>query len=201
MRKTFVKTAFFRVFAVSFLVPLGVGVVGCLSSPILTQILRGDIHSCIVLLGLIPNSFCLALLVCSLICFLRKWAFLVILPAMIFAFLLDFASLYAGIKYRMVISGDWILILQNTSWEELSRFFRSDFGALGALLSMSLGGDCGPLSMDGQGCMHPSEERRLGWDLLLDPVYCSENPSSGISSGVHALCWLCKRYAQCLAYE
>ena len=138
MRKTFVKTAFFRVFAVSFLVPLGVGVVGCLSSPILTQILRGDIHSCIVLLGLIPNSFCLALLVCSLICFLRKWAFLVILPAMIFAFLLDFASLYAGIKYRMVISGDWILILQNTSWEELSRFFRSDFGVLGALLSMSL---------------------------------------------------------------
>lgn len=136
MCKLFLKTVFFRVFIVTFLIPLCVGVIGCVSSPTWTQILRGDIHSCIVLLGLIPNSFCLALLVCSVVCFLRKWAFLFILPAMTFAFLLDFAGLYAGIKYRMNISGDWILILQNTSWEELSRFFCSDFGVSGALLSM-----------------------------------------------------------------
>lgn len=129
MCKSLVETGFFRVFIVWFLVPLCVGVIGCLSGPTWTQIQRGDIHSCIVLLGLVPNSFCLALLVGSLVCFLRKWAFLFVLPAMTFVFLLDFAGLYAGIKYRMNISGDWILILQNTSKEELSRFFLTDFGA------------------------------------------------------------------------
>ena len=134
MCKLLLKTAFFRVFIVWFLVPLSVGVVGCLSGPTWTQIQRGDLHSCIVLLGLIPNSFCLALLIGSLVCFLRKWAFLFILPAMTFAFLLDFAGLYAGIKYRMNISGDWILLLQNTSKEELARFFLMDFGAMGAVL-------------------------------------------------------------------